>query len=114
MRDHVECDAEKGSKVTAYLLADVLPEDPDGYRESGYLEAAMTTAVTHGGVYRARGGRTILLEGDWEPDRMVIIEFPSMEALLAFYRSEEYQQWADIRRKYAPTSRLVALQGLDE
>lgn len=100
--------------VKAFLLADVLPEDSAGYRESGYLEAAVRTATAHGGVYRARGGRTVLLEGDWEPGRMVIIEFPSMDALLAWYRSDDYQKWVDVRKRYAPASKLVALEGLDD
>lgn len=97
--------------MAAFLLADVLPDDLEGYRGSGYLEAAASTAQAHGGVYRTRGGETTLLEGDWEPGRMVIIEFPSMEDLMAWYNSPEYQKWAPVRRKHAPDSKLVALQG---
>ncbi len=97
--------------MTAFLLADVLPEDMEAYRASGYLEAAVRTANSFGGVYRARGGETIILEGEWEPDRMVIIEFPSMDQLLAWYRSPEYQEWAPVRQRFAPNSRIVALEG---
>ena len=98
--------------MPAYVLADVLPDDVDAYRASGYLEAAVTTAKAHGGVYRARGGETTVLEGDWEPERMVIIEFPSMENLLAWYNSPEYQEWAPVRQSLAPNSKLVALEGI--
>ena len=98
--------------VTAYLMADVLPDDMEAYRASGYLEAAVRTAASFGGVYVARGGETIVLEGDWEPERLVIIEFPSMDRLLVWYRSPEYQEWAPIRQRYAPASRIVALEGL--
>ena len=42
--------------MTAFLLTDVLPEDMEAYRASGYLEAAGRTAVSFGGVYKARGG----------------------------------------------------------
>ena len=98
--------------MAAYLLADVLPEDIDGYRGSGYLEAAVRTASEYGGRYLARGGETTLLEGSWEPERMVIIEFPSMEDLRSWYDSAEYQEWAVVRKRYAPGSKLVALEGV--
>jgi uncharacterized protein (DUF1330 family) len=97
--------------MAAYLMADVLPADVEAYRASGYLEAAVATASAHGGVYRARGGNTTVLEGDWEPERMVIIEFPNMDQLLAWYNSPEYQEWAPVRRRLAPSSKLVALEG---
>lgn len=98
--------------MAAYLLADVLPKDFEAYRSSGYLEAAVRTASAYGGKYRARGGATTVLEGDWEPERMVIIEFPSMDALLAWYNSDEYQEWAPIRQSLAPASKIVALEGV--
>ena len=99
--------------MAAYLLADVLPDDVEAYRSSGYLEAAVRTAQAYGGVYKARGGETVVLEGEWEPERMVIIEFPSMEKLLEWYHSDEYQQWIEVRREHVPTSRLVAVDGVD-
>ena len=98
--------------MAAYLLADVLPDDPDGYRESGYLEAARRSAEEHGGKYLVRGGDTTVLEGDWEPGRMVIVEFPSMETLRSWYHSEEYQQWAAVRRRHVPNSMIVAIEGV--
>ena len=97
--------------MAAYLMADVLPEDIDAYRASGYLEAAVRTAAAFGGVYKARGGELTVLEGDWEPERMVIIEFPSMKKLLAWYQSPEYQEWAPVRQRLAPGSKIVALEG---
>ena len=99
--------------MPAFLMADVPPEDVEAYRASGYLEGAAASSQAYGGVYRVRGGATQVLEGDWEPDRMVIIEFPSMEKLLAWYHSDEYQQWIDVRRSHVPNSRLVAVEGVD-
>lgn len=52
-----------------------------------------------------------MLEGDCDPERMVIIEFPTMEQLLAWYRSNEFQEWAQIRQQRAPNSKIVALEG---
>lgn len=97
--------------MAAYLIADVLPDDAEGYRNSGYLEAAVRTSAEHGGVYLARGGETTVLEGEWEPDRMVIIQFPSMDDLKAWYFGEEYREWAKVRRQYVPNSRMIALEG---
>lgn len=96
---------------SAYLIADVAPDDIDAYRASGYLEAAVRTATAHGGVYKARGGEIVVLEGEWEPGRMVVIEFPSMDDLLAWYRSPEYQEWAPVRQQLVPNSMVVALEG---
>ena len=98
--------------MAAYLLADVLPDNFDGYRGSGYLEAAVRTASEHGGEYLIRGGETTLLEGTWEPERMVVIRFPSMDDLRAWYDSAEYQEWIEVRRRYAPNSKVVAVEGV--
>ena len=95
----------------AYPMADVLPSDVDAYEASGYREAAARTAAAYGGTYKARGGEMTVLEGDWDPERMVIIEFPSMDSLLAWYRSPEYQEFVPIRQRLAPGSKLVALEG---
>ncbi len=99
--------------MAAFVMADVPPEDAEAYRASGYLEAAAATSQAYGGVYRIRGGATTVLEGDWEPDRIVLIEFPSMEKLMAWYHSEEYQEWVKVRQEHVPTSRLVAIEGVD-
>lgn len=97
--------------MAAFLIADVLPDDPDGYRESGYLEAAFRKATEHGGEYLVRGGEITPLEGDWELGRLVVIRFPSMEDLREFYHSGEYQEWAEVRRRYVPNSKLIAVEG---
>lgn len=97
--------------MAAYLLADVFPDDMESYRASGYLEGAAATVTAYGGVYKARGGQTAVLEGDWDPERMVIIEFPSMDQFLAWYNSPEYQDWAAVRQRFIPNSKMVALEG---
>jgi uncharacterized protein (DUF1330 family) len=84
----------------------------DTYRASGYLEAVVRIASDYGGRYLARGGEMHCLEGDWQPRRMVIIEFPSMERLRAWYDSEAYAPWRTVRQELAD-SRLVAVDGLE-
>lgn len=97
--------------MAAYLMADVGVHDLEAYRNSGYLEAAMQTAAQFGGRYIVRGGTTDVLEGDWSPRRMVIIEFPSMDQLEAWYSSEEYAPWIEVRQSLTD-SKLVAVEGL--
>jgi uncharacterized protein (DUF1330 family) len=99
--------------MPAFVIADVSPDDVEAYRASGYLEAAARTSKEYGGFYRARGGALTVLEGEWEPERIVLIEFPSMERLLAWYNSAEYQEWVAVRREHIPDSRLVAIEGVD-
>ncbi|MGD2103417.1 MAG: DUF1330 domain-containing protein [Acidimicrobiia bacterium] len=98
--------------MAAFLIADVLPDDAAGYRESGYLDAAVRTSSEHGGVYLARGGKITVLEGDWVPERMIVIQFPSMDHLRSWYDSPAYQEWVAVRRKFAPDSKLIALEGV--
>ena len=99
--------------MSAFLIADVSPSDMQAYRESGYLEAVPKVAARFGGTYRARGGNSRVLEGAWQPKRLVVIEFPSWEQLLAFYESEDYQPYKKIRQELTD-SHIVALEGLDD
>lgn len=97
--------------MTAFVLADVDVSDMEKYRDSGYLENTPKIAAKFGGKYRARGGEMHRLEGDWQPVRMVIIEFPDMQQLLAFYKSDEYQPWIKVRQGLAK-SKIVAIDGI--
>jgi uncharacterized protein (DUF1330 family) len=98
--------------MPAFLLADVSTDDMEAYRGSGYLDAVPVIAAKYNGRYRARGSAMKVLKGDWNPKRMVIIEFPTMEGLQAFYRSEEYAPYAAIRQRLTD-SRIVALPGVE-
>ena len=99
--------------MSAFIIADVAVEDLDAYRASGYLEAVPEIAARHGGRYRARGGASETLEGEWVPARLVVIEFPDVERLRAFWNSDEYAPWRAVRERLA-RSRIVATEGLDE
>ena len=58
----------------------------------------------------ARGGKVEALEGGWSPKRLVLLEFPSMEQALKWYRSPEYAPLIKLRQK-ASRGRLVAIEG---
>lgn len=95
--------------MTAYLIADIEVTDADTYEE--YRLRAPDIIAAHGGRYLARGGTSALLEGEVPPKRLVVVEFPDMTQLMAFYHSAEYQAVAAIRRR-AAHSRLLALEGV--
>lgn len=99
--------------MSAFLIAEAAPHDMAAYRASGYLEAAVRTAAAHGGRYRVRGGSMTALEGDFGLERLVIIEFPSMDDLMAWYESPEYQEWIPVRQRLT-RSRIMAVEGVSE
>ena len=91
----------------AYLIANITVHDPEGYAE--YRSLAGATVAAHGGRYVVRGGTTDSLEGD-PPSRVVVLEFPSMEAARGWYSSAEYQHAARIRQG-ASTSQIFFVEG---
>jgi len=96
--------------MSAYLIVDTRIENPEKYEE--YKTLAKPIAEKYGGVYRARGGDMDLLETDlWTPTRMVIIEFPDMDAARAFVDSEEYAPVKQLRRNNAKCT-LTILDGV--
>jgi uncharacterized protein (DUF1330 family) len=63
------------------------------------------------------GGRTLcagpphVLEGDWNPPRVVVLEFPTMEALRTWYGSAEYAPVLKLRMEGATTRKMIAVEG---
>jgi uncharacterized protein (DUF1330 family) len=95
--------------MTAYLIADVDVTDPSLFAE--YIREVPATEARYGGRYLGRGGLTKVLEGDWQPHRLVIVEFPDMDSLTAWYESPEYARLKAIRERCAKT-RIIALDGV--
>jgi uncharacterized protein (DUF1330 family) len=95
--------------MPAYVIFDIHVDDPDAY--APYREPAGASVEQYGGRYIARGGAAEVLEGDWDIDRLVILEFPSMDEARAWYRSPEYQKVLPIRHG-ASHGRGVLLEGL--
>jgi uncharacterized protein (DUF1330 family) len=95
--------------MAAYLIADIEIQNSEAYEE--YKKRASATVLKFGGRYLARGGRHQVLEGDWKPTRLVILEFPDMARLEAWYRSSDYEIVKPFRTDNAH-SHLVALDGI--
>ena len=96
--------------MSAYCIVDVDIHDPEQYRE--YMRRAQPVIEAAGGRYLARGGHHKVLEGDWEPHRLVIVEFPSVAAAEAFYGSDDYREAMAIRQGCA-TTRIVMVEGMN-
>jgi uncharacterized protein (DUF1330 family) len=87
--------------MSAYLVAMVRVDDPEGYKQ--YTARTPAIIEKHGGRFLVRGGPVETVEGPDFDRRLVVIEFPSREAYWEFYRSPEYQE--------AMAFRLPASQG---
>ncbi|MFO3795773.1 MAG: DUF1330 domain-containing protein [Anaerolineales bacterium] len=94
--------------MTAYVVVDIEVTDPEGYKE--YVKIAPATVAQYGGRYLARGGHTETLEGDWQPKRLVILEFPNIEQAKAWLNSPEYAPARALRHRYA-RSNMVVIEG---
>lgn len=94
--------------MAAYVIADILVKDAAAYE--GYKKGVGATVEKYGGRFLVRGGEVKSLEGGWQPPRMIVLEFPDMAALEAWYASPEYKPLLDMRLG-AATGGLIAVQG---
>lgn len=95
--------------MSAYLIARVTVNDPEEYKKYTAVTPALVAAF--GGKFIVRGGDKITLEGPEETQRVVIIEFESMERAQEFYNSPEYQEALKIRQS-ASTAQFIIVDGV--
>ena len=95
--------------MTAYVIVEVEITDPVGYEE--YRRLATPTVAAHGGRYLVRGGKTQTLEGAWEPRRLVVLEFPTLERAREWYESEAYRRARALRQASAKTE-MILVEGV--
>jgi uncharacterized protein (DUF1330 family) len=95
--------------MPAYIFAEVEITDPVAYET--YRAQVPAIIAKYGGRYLVRGGAAALLEGTVPPQRLVILEFPDMAKLEAFYGSPEYAPLLAIRSN-ASNSRLMSIAGV--
>ena len=96
--------------MTAYVIFDVDIRDMDKYRV--FMDGVKPALEATGARYLARGGAHKVHEGAWSPRRIVLLEFPSMEAWEAFYNGDTYRSLRAVREGCS-TARLVSVEGLD-
>jgi uncharacterized protein (DUF1330 family) len=94
--------------MAAYILVECEVTDPARYEE--YKKLAEPAVEKYGGRYLVRGGATKVLEGEWQPHRIVVLEFPDDAAIRCFYASPEYQA-ARAKRVGAAQMSMIAVEG---
>lgn len=92
--------------MAAYIVSRVIIRDAEAMQR--YMNEAPATVLAFGGRYLVRGNDVRALEGEWEHQRMVIVEFPDKEAAQAWYESEMYRPLRDLRQESAETVILLA------
>src|SRR5512146_2177038 len=96
------------AQMTAYVILDIDVKDPTTYK--GYIDLAPATVEAYGGKYLARAGRTEVLEGEWVPKRLVILQFESIERARVWLDSPEYKPVKRLRHA-AAVSNVVTIEG---
>ena len=91
--------------MPAYVIVEVDIHDPANYERYKTLVPATITA--YGGRYLARGGRVETLEGDWNPARVVILEFPSLQRAREWWSAPEAAHIKALRQSSARTKMIV-------
>lgn len=95
--------------TSAYIIANVTVTNPAQYEE--YKQWSSAAMQAHGAEVCVRGGTVEVLEGDWTPERLVILKFPSVDAAKAFDASPEYGK-ARAARQGAAVMRLIVVEGV--
>lgn len=95
--------------MPAYVIADLKVKDAAAYE--AYKTGVAATVSKFGGRFLVRGGEVKAFEGDWKPERLVLIEFPDMAKLEAWYHSADYAPLLDIRLA-ASDGRLIGAAGV--
>jgi uncharacterized protein (DUF1330 family) len=97
--------------MSAYVFAEIEIVDAETYED--YKPRVPATVAEYGGRYLVRGGSVQVLEGDWHPQRLALLEFPSVEQALAWWNSASYGPVKAIRQRSTRT-KLIVVEGLPE
>ena len=95
--------------MPAYIIVDVKVTDPEVYQE--YRQLVPASLEVYGGSFIVRGGAVENLEGDWSPERIVVLKFDSIERAKAWWSSEEYAPAKALRVASALTE-LIVVEGV--
>jgi uncharacterized protein (DUF1330 family) len=95
--------------MPAYVIVETDIHDPEQYEQ--YKAASPAAVASGGGRFVVRGGELAVLEGDWQPSRLVVLEFPDLDTAKRWYESETYQE-AKKLRDGAANLRMVAVEGV--
>jgi uncharacterized protein (DUF1330 family) len=94
--------------MAAYVIGEIEVTDPATYDE--YRKQVVATVQKFGGRFVVRGGKVEALEGGWSPQRIVVLEFPTLADAQRWYRSADYAPLIKLRQK-AARGKLIAVEG---
>lgn len=106
--DFVPAASPGEAKMSAFIIVEADVHDPVAYEE--YKKLSSEAVQKHGATFLVRGGAMHVLEGDWQPKRIVVLAFPSSEAAHAFYHSPEYEKAREARR-HAAKLNIILVEG---
>jgi uncharacterized protein (DUF1330 family) len=95
--------------MAAYVIAEVEVTDPQAFEQ--YRREVPGTLAPFNGRFIVRGGACETLEGDWQPKRLVVLEFPDSAAAKAWWSSQAYAAPKALRQRSAKT-RLLVVEGV--
>src|SRR5215203_2297188 len=91
--------------MPAYIIVEIDVHDPVRYEE--YKKLASSTVEKYGGKYIVRGGKTEVLEGDWKPKRIVVLEFESVNRAKGWLNCEEYRAARQMPHRNVRTNMIL-------
>lgn len=94
----------------AYVIVEITIHDQNLYEEYKKLTPAAISA--YDGKFLIRGAKTEALEGEWNPQRIVVLEFPSVERAKEWWHSPEYSEARGIRQR-AATTKMIVVEGME-
>ena len=95
--------------ASGYVMAWISVTNPEQYED--YRKFSTEAMRVHDAEVCVRGGQVVVMEGDWAPERLVLLKFPSLQAAQDFYQSAEYQR-AKAARQGAAIMRLLCVEGV--
>jgi len=96
--------------MSAYVVVEVEITDPERFKD--YQAMVPATIAAFGGKYLVRGGEVETLEGSWNPSRVVVLEFESVEQAKRWWDSDDYREARDLRQATSNTN-MIVVQGVE-
>lgn len=97
--------------MSVYMIVDISVHDERVY--AMYATKAQKIVEEHSGEYLVRGGNIAVRSGEWDPERLVIVKFPSLDKMRTCFKSPEYALIAPLRRQSA-NANVVVVEGIPE
>ena len=91
--------------MPSYIIVDIDIHDAEAYEE--YKKLTPATLKLYDGRFEVRGGQASILEGEWQPKRLVVLEFPTVQRARQWWDSPEYRPARELRQRIAHTSMIV-------